>query len=51
MNQIMRANVINIEKELEELKRRLAKKDKEINEVDIDRLKYIEEEFRMVLPE
>ena len=51
MNQIMRANVINIERELEDLKKRLAKKDKEISEVDIDRLKYIEEEFRMVLPE
>ncbi len=51
MEQAIRANVINIERELEELKKRLSRSDKEISEVDIDRLKYIEEEFRTVLPE
>jgi len=51
LDQMVRANVATIEQELEELKKRLARGDKEVSEVDIDRLRYIEEEFRMVLPE
>jgi len=51
MNQIMRANVVSIEKELEELKKRLSGRGGRIQEADIDRLKDIEEDMRMVLPE
>jgi len=47
----MGATVISIEKELEELKKRLSGRGGRIQEADIDRLKDIEEDMRMVLPE
>jgi len=51
LQQVMGATVISLEKELEELKRKLAGRGGRIQEADIDRLKDIEEDLRMVLPE
>ncbi|MBW2544166.1 MAG: MBL fold metallo-hydrolase, partial [Deltaproteobacteria bacterium] len=51
LQQVMGATVISLEKELEELKRKLAGRGTRIQEADIDRLKDIEEDLRMVLPE
>ncbi|MCK4535057.1 MAG: MBL fold metallo-hydrolase, partial [Syntrophobacterales bacterium] len=51
LQQVMGATIISLEKELEELKRKLAGKGGRIQEADIDRLKDIEEDLRMVLPE
>ena len=51
LQQVMGATVISFEKQLEELKRRLAGRGGGIQESDIDRLKDIEEDLRMILPE
>ncbi len=51
LQQDMGATFISIEKELEELKTRLAGKGGRIQEADMDRLKNIEEDLRMILPE
>ncbi len=51
LQQILSATVISLEKELEGLKRRLAAKSGWIEEADIDRLKDIEEDLRIILPE
>ena len=51
LQQVMGATVISFEKQLEELKRRLSGKGGRIQESDIDRLKDIEEDLRMILPE
>jgi metallo-beta-lactamase family protein len=51
LREVMRGTVITLEKELEELKRRVAAKGGRVQEADIDRLKDIEEDLRMVLPD
>ena len=51
LHQVMHGTVISLEKELEELKRRLAAKGGRIQEAEIDRLREIEEDLRMILPE
>jgi len=51
LQKVMSATVISLEKELEELKRKLAGRGARIQEADIDRLKDIEEDLRMILPE
>ncbi len=51
LQQVMQGTVITLEKELEELKRRLTAKGGRIQESDIDRLREIEEDLRMILPE
>jgi len=51
LQQVMRGTVTALEKELEELKRRLAAKGGRVQEADIDRLKDMEEDLRMVLPD
>ncbi|MEA1971198.1 MAG: MBL fold metallo-hydrolase [Thermodesulfobacteriota bacterium] len=50
LQKVMGATVISLEKELEELKKRLAGRSGRVQEADIDRLKEIEEDMRMVLP-
>jgi len=47
----MGATVISFEEQMEELKRRLAGRGGRIQESDIDRVKDIEEDLRMILPE
>ena len=51
LQQVIQGAVINLEKELEELKKRLAEKGGRIEEADIDRLRDVEEDLRMILPE
>jgi len=51
LQQVIQGTVINLEKELEELKGRLAAKGGRIEEADIDRLRDVEEDLRMILPE
>jgi len=53
ISRIMQNKVIELEHEIERLKRRLKKKDekKEVTQEDVDRLKYIQEELQEVLPE
>jgi len=51
LQQVMGATVISFEKQMEELKRRLAGRGGRIQESDIDRLKDIEEDLQMILPE
>ena len=53
ISRIMQNKVIELEHEIERLKRRLKKKDekKEVTQEDVDRLKYIQEGLQEVLPE
>ena len=51
MQQVMRGTLTGLEQELEELKRRLTAKGGRIQEADVDRLKEVEEDLRMILPD
>jgi len=50
LEQVMQGTVINLERELEDLKKRLATRGGRVQESDIDRLREIEEDLRMILP-
>ncbi|MFC1868567.1 MBL fold metallo-hydrolase RNA specificity domain-containing protein [Thermodesulfobacteriota bacterium] len=47
--QISLNSIIDLEKELDTLKRRLKKREEEISEDDLDRLKYVQEELQTIL--
>jgi len=46
---MMHNTIIDLEKELERFKRRVKEKEETINEDDIDQLKYIQEEIRVIM--
>ena len=50
LRQVMGDTIISLEKELEAARKRLAERSGVIRESDIDRLKEIEEDLRMILP-
>ena len=51
LEQVLQGTVINLEKELEGLKQRLTVRGGRVQEADIDRLREIEEDMRMILPD
>jgi hypothetical protein len=47
----MEGTIATLEKELEELKARISERGGTVHEADVDRLKDIEEDLRMTLPD
>ncbi|MDY7035959.1 MAG: MBL fold metallo-hydrolase [Thermodesulfobacteriota bacterium] len=48
MDQVMQNSIIDLENELHRLKKRLREKEEKINEEDVDRVRYIQDEIRLI---
>ncbi len=51
LEQVIQGTVITLEKELDDLKKRLSARGGRVQEADIDRLREIEDDLRMILPD
>jgi adenylate kinase len=51
LRKVMEGTIATLEKELEELKARISARGGTVHEADVDRLKDIEEDLRMTLPD